>query len=492
MNAADHHHDEHRHTVRSVSIGTVWRACRYPFVVLSAILIPRLMGDKVYGEYAFFMSIYLMLDIVTDVGVTQTFGRFLPELKAKDAKEVTPFLHGMLFYGVLITLLVIVFGEGGLYLFGNLGFASSWWVLLSLLLIVTKVEGSLFAFIYGNNHIARYSSKELIRSASTLVLVLGGFLMFGLHGALWALLACELSLLIPALVWTRRELVSRPHIMPFSRFLPYLLFGARFYVPMLVFSFLQRSGNVFIKKLALGGEEAAYEQVAYFDVANQYLLLTATFLGLIFTTLLPSMTALYIRDEHDRIAEWHARVMTYCGIVIAITVNALVLVGEDVLTLCLGADFRSVYPNAMVISLALPPALIAYAGTNFALLEKRTHAYLGGVLLGLASMAVACVWLVPKMGALGASWASVIGYSVLALVFVVRYWKEFRQMLVGLGKALGIGVVFVPLWFVGANVWISGGMFVVSSLVYAGLLIAFGIVSVEEIRKLVKNVRSST
>jgi O-antigen/teichoic acid export membrane protein len=491
MTDASHHDAEHRHTVRSVSLGTVWRACRYPFVVLSAILIPRLMGDTVYGEYAFFMSIYLMLDIVTDVGVTQTFGRFLPELKAEDTRKVTPFLHGMLFYGVLITLLVIVFGEGGLYLFGNLGFASSWWLLLALLLIVTKVEGSLFAFIYGSNHIGRYSSKELIRSASTFILVLGGFLLFGLHGALWALLACEVALLVAALIWTRDSLVSKISIMRFSHFWPYLLFGAKFYVPMLVFSFLQRSGNVFIRKLVVESKEAAYDQVAYFDVANQYLLLTATFLGLIFTTLLPSMTALYIRDEHDRIAEWHAKVMTYCGIVIAMTVNALVLVGEDVLTLCLGADFQSVYPNALVISLALPAVLIAYAGTNFALLEKRTHAYLGGVLLGLAAMAVVCVVLVPRMGALGASWGSVIGYSVLALVFVVRYFKEFRQMLVGLGKALLIGAVFVPCWLIGANVVVSGGILIVSTLIYAGLLLAFRIVSLEEIRKLVRNIRSS-
>jgi len=459
-------------------------------VVLSAILIPRLMGDTVYGEYAFFMSIYLMLDIVTDVGVTQTFGRFLPELKAEDSSKVTPFLHGMLFYGVLITLAVIVFGEGGLYLFGNLGFVPSWWILLALLLIVTKVEGSLFAFIYGSNHIARYSSKELIRSAATFILVLGGFLLFGLGGALWALLACEVVLLVAALTWTRDSLVSRMRIMRFSHFWPYLVFGAKFYVPMLVFSFLQRSGNVFIKKLAVGGEEAAFEQVAYFDVANQYLLLTATFLGLIFTTLLPSMTAMYIRDEHDRIAAWHARVMTYCGIVIALTVNALVLIGEDVLTLCLGADFQSVYPNALVISLALPPSLIAYAGTNFALLEKRTHAYLGGVLGGLAAMAAACVILVPKLGALGASWGSVIGYSVLASVFVIRYVKEFRQMLFGLGKALLIGAVFVPFWFIGANVVVSGGLLIVTTLVYVGLLFLLGILSMDEVRNLVKSIRS--
>ena len=111
MTDSSQHHKEHLHTIRSVSLGTIWRAARFPFVVLSAILIPRLMGDTLYGDYAIFMSIYLMLDIVTDVGVTQIFGRFLPELKAKDADQVAPLLHSMLFYGIIITLLVILFTE---------------------------------------------------------------------------------------------------------------------------------------------------------------------------------------------------------------------------------------------------------------------------------------------------------------------------------------------------------------------------------------------
>jgi O-antigen/teichoic acid export membrane protein len=485
MNKQQQERDEHRHTMRSVSLGTLWRACRYPFVVLSAVLIPRLMGDSIYGEYALFMSIYLMLDVVTDVGVTQTFGRFIPELKTESSQKAAGLLHSMLFYGVIITLLVIIFGEGGLFLFGDTDYTPAIWLLLCLLLVVTKVEGSLFAFIYGSNEIGRYSSKELIRSAATFILVLAGFLLFGLSGALWALLASELMLLAAALFWTRGNLLTKPKIMSPRHFLPYMIFGAKFYLPMLVFSFLQRSGNIFIKKITCSAE-----QVAYFDLANQYLLLTATFLGMIFTTLLPSMTSLYIRKEHDKIVEWNSRVMTYCGIVVVLTVNALVLVGRDVLSLCLGSDFAPVYPNAVVISLALPFVLIGYAGTNFALLEKRTHAYLTGVLLGLASMAAACMLLVPKMGALGASWASVVGYSVLALVFVIRYMREFRQMLVGLGKALLIGAVCVPFWFVRSNLIVSGLIMLLSTAIYAGLVLKSGIVSLAEVRKLLENIKS--
>jgi O-antigen/teichoic acid export membrane protein len=473
---------EHGHTIRSVSLGTVWRACRYPFVVLSAVVIPKLMGDKIYGDYALFMTVYLLLDVITDVGVTQTFGRFIPELKAKSDDKVSELLHSMLFYGVIITLLVIIFGEGGIYLFGEAEYDLSLWMLLALLLIVTKVEGSLFAFIYGCNDIARYSLKELIRSAATFVLVALGFIWFGLRGALWALLASELCLLAAAFFWSRRSLLTHIRIMPPRHFLEYLSFGARFYVPMMLFSFLQRSGNVFVKRLTGSSEE-----VAYFDISNQYLLLTATYLGMIITTLLPSATAMHLRDEHDRIVEWHSRVMGWCGIVIVLTVNALALVGQDILALVLGNEFAPVYPSAMVISIALPAVLVGYAGTNFALLEKSMRAYLAGVIAGLAVMALVCMLLVPSMGAVGAAWGSVAGYSVLALVFIIRYMSEFSRILAGLFKTLPAVLICVPFWYVRGGLILSGTLVVVSSLLYLGFVWRIGVVSSRDIRELMDN-----
>jgi O-antigen/teichoic acid export membrane protein len=481
MTDSSQHHKEHLHTIRSVSLGTIWRACRYPFVVLSAVIIPRFMGDTLYGEFAIFMSIYVMLDIVTDVGVTQIFGRFVPELRAAETDQVKPLLHSMLFYGIIITLLVALFGEGGLLLFGSLEFRPSWWVLLALLLITTKVEGSLFAYIYGTNRIALYSAKELIRSAATFIFVLGGFLLYGITGALWALLLNEVVLLAVALAWTRRDLFSPVHIISPAQFRPYLVFGVKFYLPMLTFCYLQRLGNMLIKTW-----HGSTEEVAYFDIANQYLLLTATFLGLIFTTLLPSITALHMRDEHDTIAIWHARVMTYSSVAIVITINALALMGQAVIRLCLGADFLPVFPSALIMSAALPFVLIAYAGMNVALLEKRTRIYSSAVGLGLVVMAVTSRLLIPTRGAAGAAWASVAGYCVLALLLVSCYRSEFRGMLAGLCKVLLAGVICVPFWFLGLGLAGALGAFVVSTILFVGLVIVCRIVRLSDLHYILR------
>ena len=92
----DHNSDTH-HTIRTVSVGTGWRVLRYPFILLSMAIIPRAMGDQVYGQYAFFMSVFIMFDCLTDLGTTQIFGRFVPECEASGERgRASRLLHAVL------------------------------------------------------------------------------------------------------------------------------------------------------------------------------------------------------------------------------------------------------------------------------------------------------------------------------------------------------------------------------------------------------------
>lgn len=476
------------HTVRSVSLGTVWRLFRYPFIFLSAIVIPRMMGAPIYGRYAYFMSVYLILDILTDVGITPVFGRFLPEFDEDDKDGAAHFLHGLLLYGVLITLAVIVFVVLPLYVSGRFPFQSTWWLVLGSLLIITKLEGTLFAFIYGLNQIGRYSAKELIRSAATFVFVIVWYLLFGLDGALWALVLNEVTLLLLGLYWSHPYLRRERRPIRFSYFKPYLLFGLTFYAPMLLFSFLQRTGNVFIE--ALYGSDGSFEQVGYFDIANQFLLLTGTFVGLILTTLLPSASSLYARNEHERIYRWHRTVMTYCAVLVFLAFHALVLMGRHVVVLCLKPEFEPVYGNAVIMGLGMAPIVIAYAGMNLSMLEKKPLVYIWGVVAGMVVMAALCVALIPRLGARGASWASVFGYLCLALTFCIKYHREFREILPGFLKVLALGLVVAPAYIrpLGA-VW-SVVVFALTTVVYLGLLLLTRAISLADARRLWEALKS--
>ncbi|NQU39090.1 MAG: lipopolysaccharide biosynthesis protein [Lentisphaerae bacterium] len=462
-----------RHTLRSVSLGTFWRLLRYPFVILAALIIPRMMGEASYGRYAYFMSAYLSLDILTDVGVTQMFGRFIPELRKEGDAALGRFLRLMLLYGMAVTLGVIAFVAAPVCLLRQVGFAPSWWIILCLLLIITKLEGTLFAFLYGLNQIGRYSMKELLRSASTLILVVVGYLLFGMNGALWALVLNEVVLLLVALLWTRQYVFGRVGLRMPAAVGAYLLFGLRFFVPMFLFGWLQRSGPLFIKAFSTG-----YEGVAHFDVANQFVLLTTMFLGVIIMTLLPHMVSLHADREWPTVVTWHRTAMTFCGVVIVLAFLALATVGRHIIQLWLGGSFAdAVTINALILCLALAPIMVIYVGMNLCVLHKEPMSYTWGVLAGVVVMAGVSAWLVPDMGARGCAWASVCGYVVPALVLIRKYWSDYASILAEFVKALALGCCYIPLLALKTGLLASCGLLAAALASYVLLLAVLKIFS---------------
>ena len=473
-----------RHTLRTVSFGTFLRLLRYPFVLLTALIVPRMMGDSVYGTYALFVSLFVLLDGLTDVGITQIFGRVLPELLSQRPSEVPRLLRGLLLFGSALVLVMLALVILPLALLGRPHFPPMAWPALAVILLVTRIKGTLFAFLYGRNEIARYSAKELLRSAATLVLVVTFFRWFGLPGAFWALVVNELVLLATVLFWTHRDLLQPAAPLRFSDLLPHLRLGVTFYLPVLLFSFLQRAGNLFTQALT-----GSPEQVAYYDVANQYLLLTSTFLGLLFTTLLPSLTALYLRGEHAAITRWQRTTMTYCGAAVFAAFAVLVLLGRPALRAVLGPDFGPVYPNAIILTAAMPAVLMAYAGMNCALLEKRPAVFAGGTVAAMAAMALGCAVLTPRLHAVGTAWATVIGYTALAACFAVRYRHEFAALLTGLAPLLPAGALLLPCAFFQLPPWAAAGIAAAASLLYLGLLGALRLISWSDARKVWAAVR---
>jgi O-antigen/teichoic acid export membrane protein len=478
-------HDAH-HTIRTVSIGAVWRMLRYPFLILSMAIIPRTMGDAVYGQYAFFMAVFMVFDALTDIGTTQIFGRFVPESEAAgDPARSSHLLHAFLFYSLLLTLVVCAGLVCAPWFYRFQHFSFGWFFLMALLVFFTKVEGTLFGFLYGLNHIGRYSAKEVLRSAFTFVLVLALYLRFGLTGAFWGLIVNEIVLSILAAIWTAPYLFRPPQPIRFSEVKPYVWFGLQFYIPLL-FGMLQRSGNVFFIQWLTHSPE----QVAYFDIANQFLLLTATFLGLILATLLPSLSALYSRGADETIHRYHRISMTYCAVVIFLAFNALGWVGRDVIVALMGPSFAPVFPNALVMVLAIFPSLISYVGMNYCMLEKKPGVYARGVLLALIAMAVGCWLLVPRWGSLGASWATVLGYTALALVFYAKYHTQFTTAFRDFWIAALIGVCFAPLFWFHPRLLTSALLFVVTSTFYTSILFVLRILSWADVRRIIVAFRS--
>ena len=458
------------------------RLARYPFVLLSMLVIPRMMNPAVYGQYALFLSVFLILDILTDVGITQIFGRFVPEHTASGNKAAAAgLLQAVLAYGLALALLAIAL-LWGLTLSGlpALSVARSHLTVISLLLLFTKIEGVLFAFLYGLNHIARFSTKEVLRSAFTFVLVFAFFKWMGLKGALWALVVNEILLSTLGLWWTRDYLFGTVERPAWSRLRYLLIFGVQFYIPAFLFGLMQRSGNLFVKHFT-----DSPEAVSAYDIANQFLLLAGTFLGLIFATLLPALTELQVRGHSEKADRWQRLILTYSGICIALSALALAWLGKPVIKLCLGTEFEPVFPNALITIFAMAPMMISYAGTNITLLRKEPHIYAVSVGAGFGGLAIGCWVLVPHYGALGASIATVVAYTLMALVFLLRYPKRLFPLMGGLAISLLLGLVPAPLlWKAHASLPVSILLLGGTVLFYIGLLLLTRILKLDDARRL--------
>lgn len=426
----------HAHkTAKAVSIGALLRLLRYPFVLLSFALIPRLMEDGPYGRYAYYLTVFLLLDIFSDIGFIQVFGRCVPEFLAEGRRDkAQALLHQSLTFGLLLTgaLIAILYSVSSLM--PNLGLPAKWLILLSLQLLFTQIEGILFSYSYGRNEIERYSFKEILRSAFNFVLVLGGFLKWGLDGALVGLVISEALLCIVAIHWTANDLFVPWKNISLTKYWPFLLLGFHFYIPASLLGVLQRAGGVFVKQIT--GIDA---EISCYDLANQLFLLFSTFLMLTLSSLIPALTELHLKKDHEGLIIWQKRAMTACASLAVLGWLGLAWTGDVLLPLILGNDFVDIMPATLVAFTALIPFLIASIGMNYAVILKEPKIYTYSVAAGVAVMIPTCLLLIPAHGALGAAWAASIGYAIMALIFFLHYRSDFLRICATLPRILLAG-----------------------------------------------------
>lgn len=473
-------------TFRKTSAGMLWRFMRFPFVFLNLLLIPRQMGDVIYGEFAFFMSIYVVMDIISDISITQIAGRFIPVVTTDGTARLNAFLRALLIYGLGAITLVVMAGWFVIGIFPPSMFDPAWWPALCVILFAAKIKGTLFAFMYGRNQIIRFTLKEIISSAGSLVFVITLFPLLGLPGAIWGIVLNEVVLLILAATWTSQNLFGRSDGIRLDDFKLFLRFGLSFYLPTMIFSLLQRSGNIFVEVLT--GNPSA---VTHFDIANQFLIFLTVFLGLFFTLLIPSLTPLFVRREYDRIRDLNRRIMNLSVAGAVLAVFALASLGPALIDIWWGASFAPVFGNALVLCLAIIPLLVVYLGMNIAMLEKRIGVFAGAAGFGFTVMATGALMLIPSYGARGAAWAFVAGYGTMAVIFMAAYRQYFRGIPMAIAKVVAVGAIGIPLYFVKAGPVVNALLLIAAAAVYIAALFAMKILEWSEIRRLLPHTGKS-
>ncbi len=477
-----------QHTLRTVTIGAFWRLLRYPFLFLSLIVIPRYMGKSLYGQFAYFTSVLTLCEAFTGLGNIQIFGRFIPEQDHDPVREAR-LLHGIMFWSNILVAGFAAIVSLYFLLARPESFPLRWLPILLCIMVAGKIQGTTFAYLFGRNEIARFSARELIRSALTFVLIVGLYAATGsITAALWALALNEIALMLLSFWWGRAALFRPWGRLPFKEFLPYFLFGATFYLPTVLLFFQQRSVNLFIKGLT-----GRYEDVAPYDLANQFLMTTGMFLGLIFTTLVPALSKLHASDRGAEVVAWNRTALAWCGTAAFLVYAALVYVGRPAIRLALGIEYADTYPVAVVIGLAFSPMLVAQMGMNFAVIRKKPSVYAASTVFGVVAMVAGSFLLIPHWRAAGAAWATVAGQTAAALVYIFYYRATFVSMLTDFLVVTGLGLLMIlPGIFLARSeslplMALAG---TAAILLYLGGLVALGILKPADVKAAIRAVRN--
>ncbi|MHB1131399.1 MAG: oligosaccharide flippase family protein [Chloroflexota bacterium] len=473
-------------TARNVSWVLLLRLAQYPFLVLFVVLVPRLMGPEVYGQYALLSSFIALGGTVITFAADETFGRFVPEWQASQRLEMLgKFLFNFLGFKLVANLLVAAV----MYLtltvaFGHL-FEPAYFLLVVAILVVSDLAALPRSLLFGLNELGKHSLREPLRRALTLALLLLFFHFYGLLGALVAVLLAEFTIGLLYVAWTHRYLrLARPEL-DLAFLLPYLKFGVALYLSLALFALWQRAGNPLIQYFT-----GSPTEVAVFDIPSQMFLVTTMLTMLVINSLMPIFTVLLAGGKADKVIAWSALIFKYLSILAVLGAATFALVGDDLVPLLLGPGFEGVYRNGSVLLLGTFPMIVAQLGYLFTILGRTPRRYLGALALALLAFLVFAAVLIPPLGALGCSIALVLSCLLLALVvFAVLLPRELRAQLTGGVRAVLLGLVFVPALAARFGLLAELALLLGLSLLYLVLLFATGTMRLAELRDLARAVR---
>jgi O-antigen/teichoic acid export membrane protein len=473
-------------TIRNISTVAILKFAQYPFLALSMVLVPRMMGAEQYGEYALVISIITVAWSIIDFGASaELFGRFVPELQMAKRENLISKLFsnvvgmrlvlGMAAALVLFPILTATYSDR----FNPLVF-----IIIGLVVLMREVEMAPYALLYGLNKLGQQSAQLPMRRAFSLVMILIMYSLLGFVGAILSTLIVDILLTVIGFIWTRTHL-SLSDLKPDVHFMkPYLAFDAVFFLSAVMLNVWQRSGNLLIERLT--GDT---QQVALFDLPNQAYIVTTIMIFVAIDSLVPMFTNLLLTGREQKLTEWSMVISKYTAVLAALIFWAFAFLGIHIAPLVLGQDYVATVPNGMWLLAGLFPMAITQLGFVFSVSYKKPWRYFVALCCSFVVFLGASFLLIPQYGAVGCSIATFVSSIVSAAVLYVSHQRRLgNSILYGL-LALGLSGVYAPFLFLRSSLGVDTLFLVVGSALYAGLLFLLRVVRRDEITRVLQSLR---
>ena len=428
---------------KSLSKVAVLRASQYPFIVIFALVVPRMMGPDTYGRYALFVSLIAMIDAFLDPGMAEISARVVPELQQlRNEAGIRTFFSRMLGFKITLDLLVGVVAIVGLRLIFPDVIAPTFVWLLALAIFVGDLGSAAYGLLFGLNRQSLCAARDPLRRAASVCLIIALFHLFGLRGAIFSVVLVEGLILTIYLTFVGRYVSIRELAPKWNYVAPFLRYGFLFYLSSGATSIWQRLGNTLIGQMS-----GDFRQIALFDLSNQMFLTATSFTLFVIVSLAPTFTRLRLEGKEGKLIDWSRRILTYNEIGCMAAVATWLLLGVDLIPILIGRQYDGLYANVAVLLCGAFPTVVIQLGLALAIAYAEPIWYFAAVCTGVVSFVVTSLIMIPANGSLGCSIATLVSCICCALVLGIRYRANMRKSLGPALKSIALGaVLLVPCW----------------------------------------------
>ena len=462
--------------IRNVGSLLVQRGFHIVASLLLAVLVPRIMGPSNYGRYVLITSLSLWFLVLTDLGLTQVMGRYIPQFRLQGEKEgLQKFFSNILTVSLVSSALCAC-----LYLL----FTALWLTDLDLFLLITLaatlfVRSSshpFFTLFLGLNQAARWGMGETFRHWFLLVSVTSGFYLGGLLGALVGLLITELVVLSIGVGWGKSYCSWAQMRLDIPYLIPYLRFGFIFFISHLLTSVSQYSGTVLIRFFY-----PDYVQVSYFGLANNIYLGISFVIPQFTLAFAPLMVTLQAQGKTESVRQWIEQLINGLTVGGMFVVFGVLLLGNNLVPLVLGSAYQPVAANLFPLSLTLWVQVLSSVAILLTLVYNCPKIAVMSAVIRLAALWIFGPFLVAKWGSLGGCFAVLFASAICAGYLTWRMKRVITYSLRKWASIIALGFIFLPLLWLQSSWPINALLYAVFVVGYCVLLLFLRIITFSEV-----------
>ena len=396
-------------------------------LVVSAVIIPRVLGVDLYGQYAAVMAVIVMVQTISSFGLPMVEIRELPPLLSSPDSERGRILGSTIWLTRMV--LSILSGAAAYVWLGGLDdlVVSDVILPLAALAVLRGAYEASASQLLPLGRVRAYVTLDFLRATLALGVVVVAFRVTGIDGVFRWFGTVFLVLFLFASLLLRRTLPLRPWSARWGSLRPHLGYSLAVFVGELSVV-AQAQFVIFIIAIRIGRTEAGIVAMALqLQAAIQTLYMAGR------ASLMPILAEIEASGELERLRIWGSLMMRYGVAIGSVGSMTWALIGGDLLAWFLPAEFAPVHQTGTVILLGV--TLYACAAACQGLLYIRGLATLAsGSSVVYTAVTIVGVLLVLDSQP-GASFRVAGAYALAAAVF-------FASAYLLLGR---VGGLWLPL-----------------------------------------------